>query len=155
VQETTSLWKEREVIFGEFWEAAGSRPAAPANSKTCHLDWHRIPEPFGCQKVTDWITPAMPTSLYQSGQSPRSPFVDTFIVSDTLLRCRGFTGHESSQADPDRTPAAPRDIPSTSFCRVPLKQASVGSGQCHPNSIPFSRQHGRGIPLTTVSLPLP
>jgi hypothetical protein len=33
VQETASLWKEREVIFSQFWEAAGSRPAAPANSK--------------------------------------------------------------------------------------------------------------------------
>jgi hypothetical protein len=32
-----------------------------------------------------------------------------------------------------------------SFCRVPLKQACVGSGQCHPNSMPFSQQHGRGI----------
>jgi len=30
VQETASLWKEREVIFSQFWEAAGSRPA---NSK--------------------------------------------------------------------------------------------------------------------------
>ena len=33
MQETASLWKEREVIFSQFWEAAGSRPAAPANSK--------------------------------------------------------------------------------------------------------------------------
>ena len=32
-----------------------------------------------------------------------------------------------------------------SFCRVPLKQACVGSGQCHPSSMPFSQQHGRGI----------
>ena len=33
------------------------------------------------------ITSYKPTSRYQSGQFPRSPFVDTFIVSDTLLRC--------------------------------------------------------------------
>jgi len=33
VQETASLWKEREVIFSQFWEAGGSRPAAQANSK--------------------------------------------------------------------------------------------------------------------------
>jgi len=32
-----------------------------------------------------------------------------------------------------------------SFCRVQLKQACIGSGQCHPNSMPFSQQHGRGI----------
>jgi hypothetical protein len=28
---------------------------------------------------------------------------------------------------------------------LPLKQACVGSGQCHPNSMPFSQQHGREI----------
>src|SRR6267143_2866182 len=33
------------------------------------------------------ITSYKPTSRYQSAQFPRSPFVDTFIVSDTLLRC--------------------------------------------------------------------
>ncbi len=33
------------------------------------------------------ITSYQPTSRYQSGQLPRSPFVDTFIDSDTLLRC--------------------------------------------------------------------
>ena len=59
MQETASLWKEREVIFSWFWEVAGSRPARSRQFETCHLDWHRIPEPFGCQKVTDWITPAM------------------------------------------------------------------------------------------------
>src|SRR5271167_3074781 len=33
VQDTASLRKEREGISSQFWEAAGSRPAAPANSK--------------------------------------------------------------------------------------------------------------------------
>jgi len=32
-----------------------------------------------------------------------------------------------------------------SFRRVTLKQACVGDGQCHPNSMPFSQQQGRGI----------
>jgi len=32
-----------------------------------------------------------------------------------------------------------------SFRRVTLKQACVGYGQCHPNSMPFSQQQGRGI----------
>jgi hypothetical protein len=59
VQETASLWKEREVIFSQFWEAAGSSLARSRQFEIFHLDWHRNPEPFGRQKVTDWITPAM------------------------------------------------------------------------------------------------
>jgi hypothetical protein len=61
VQETASLWKEREVIFSQFWEVAGSRPARSRHFELCHLDWHRIPEPLGRQKATDWITPAIGT----------------------------------------------------------------------------------------------
>jgi hypothetical protein len=75
------------------------------------------------------ITSHKPTSRYQSGQLPRSPFLDTYLVSDTLLRVshsRGFTGHGSSQADPDRTPAAPRNIPSTWVFLLPgTAQASL------------------------------
>ena len=53
MQESASLWKEREVIFRQFWEVAGSRPARSRHFELCHLGWRRIPERFGRQKVTD------------------------------------------------------------------------------------------------------
>src|SRR5712671_5730580 len=36
------------------------------------------------------------TSCYQSGQLRGSPFLDTFIVSDTLLRCTSWPGLHGS-----------------------------------------------------------
>jgi hypothetical protein len=41
-----------------------------------------------------------------------------------------------------------------SFCGLPIKQACVGFGHCHPNSMRFSRRHRCGNALTSVSLPL-
>ena len=76
MQESASLWKEREVIFSQFWEAAGSRPARSRHFELCHLGWRRIPERFGRQKVTDRITPAMPTVGYLSDSDGREAAVD-------------------------------------------------------------------------------
>ena len=49
----------------------------------------------------------------------------------------------SSQADPDRTPAASRYT--VNFLVTGTAQTSFRRlGQRHPNSMPFSQQHGRG-----------
>jgi hypothetical protein len=54
-----------------------------------------------------------------------------------------------------RTTAASAPIQGSHPARRLLKQICVGTGQCHPNSMPFSQQPGRGITVTSVSLPLP
>jgi 2-dehydropantoate 2-reductase len=66
-----------------------------------------------------------------------------------------LSGGESDRSERVRqwlSCAAPRDIQSTWVFLLPgtsqtslRKQACDGSGQCHPNSMPFSQQHGRGI----------
>jgi hypothetical protein len=72
------------LIFSQFWEAAGSRPARSRQFETCHLDWHRIPEPFGRQKVTDWIYSRYAHFWRASGSATRRPNEAIILGS----RCR-------------------------------------------------------------------
>jgi len=75
------------------------------------------------------------------GRAPRRSSEEAFVEAITMENDgdKGIRSNANAEISLDsRSVGRP-------FCWVPLKQACVGSGWCHPNSMPFSQQHGRGI----------
>ena len=94
------------------------------------VDWTSAESPVNTIPVPIWPTSSKPVSgyLHCFRHSP-----EMYLIAGAS-RVMGL--HRQIQIGRPLRLAIYRQL-GCSFCRVPLKQACVGSGQCHPNSMPF------------------
>ena len=129
--------------------AVPGHPAVPPMHKMHpSLDCFRSPTTIVDLTPAESPVNTSPLPIWPTSSKPVSGYLRCFRHSPEMYLIAGASRvmglHRQIQIGRPLRLAIYRQL-GCSFCRVPLKQACVGSGQCHPNSMPFSQQHGRGM----------